>query len=166
EPERLDPKRHLRGKRLVALQLAVGHRLLYRHLDLALGMNAHRLQELADAHVEGVFVHGLPPAYFVCVVIAPSASLSVSSGSAFTLMARMSASVATVCGSFFTSMTATNWAAAPATRSRRARSAIRISISLLSMKPPVFCNAAVMKLSWVRCSILPAAITARGRAAG
>src|SRR5689334_1447960 len=69
----------------------------------------------------------------------------------------MSASVATVAGSLRTSITATNCAAAPATRNSRARSAMRISISLVSMKLPVFCVAAVISCAPVfEPSILPA----------
>src|SRR5689334_12743603 len=53
-----DRHRRLGGQLLVALEAAVGERLAHRLLDLALGGDAERLEEFADAGVEGVFVHG------------------------------------------------------------------------------------------------------------
>src|ERR1051325_6549393 len=51
----------LGGQLLVALEATVGERLAHRLLDLALGGDAERLEELADAGVEGVFVHRMTP---------------------------------------------------------------------------------------------------------
>src|SRR6185503_8260555 len=84
------------------------------------------------------------------------ASFSVSSVSAFTLSARISASVATFSGRLRLSITATNCAAAPATRRRRVRSDMSRSISLLSMKVVVSCIAVVMEAPGRESSILPA----------
>src|SRR5258708_24758095 len=149
ERDSVDGERHLRRQRLAALELAGGHRALDGALDLALRLHADHLEELADAHVEGIGVHARSPGdvyleFELAVDIEASASLRVSSESAFTLSARISASVATVPGRLLTSITATNCAAAPAARSSLARSAMRISISLLSMKLPVFCSVAVI----------------------
>src|SRR5258708_6375152 len=48
-------------QRLVAFELARLDRLPHRLLDFALAGDANDLQELADFHVECVFVHGTPP---------------------------------------------------------------------------------------------------------
>src|SRR5712691_9653313 len=47
------------GEFLVALDRAAGARLRHRLLDFALGVYADHFQELADAQVEGVFIHGV-----------------------------------------------------------------------------------------------------------
>jgi hypothetical protein len=53
-----DGDRRLRRKLFIALELAVGQRLPDCFLDLALRRNAKRLEELPDAGVEDVLVHG------------------------------------------------------------------------------------------------------------
>src|SRR6185295_1963008 len=60
-------ERHHRlgGEFFVALELALGERGAHRLLDLALGRDAQRLEEFADAVVEDVFIHDrLPLASF------------------------------------------------------------------------------------------------------
>jgi Phosphate-selective porin O and P len=51
----------LRGQRLVTLQTALGQGLAYRLLNLALGGDPERLEELADARIENVLVHDQLP---------------------------------------------------------------------------------------------------------
>src|SRR5512138_1778574 len=55
EPRHLE--RHMRGKRFAAADRAVLRGLQNRALDLALGVDADHFQELANAQIEGFFIH-------------------------------------------------------------------------------------------------------------
>src|SRR5262245_37572722 len=50
-------QRHRGREGFVALELALGNRLLHRFLDGELGVDAHGLEELADAHIQRFVVH-------------------------------------------------------------------------------------------------------------
>src|SRR5205814_255977 len=54
-----DLQGHLRRQRLAATERLGGEALGHRLLDLALRVDAHRLEELADAEVEGFLIHGV-----------------------------------------------------------------------------------------------------------
>src|SRR5512146_2358911 len=56
-----DRQAHVRGEAVAVLDRAAFHALRDRALDLALRADADHLQELADAQVERLFVHGASP---------------------------------------------------------------------------------------------------------
>ena len=129
---------------------------LDRDLDLALRVHADVLEELADAHVEGVRVHGCLRQ--AGVVIATERVLERVLGERVHALGEDLGlgrdRSRGACGSPSRRRTARR---RPATRSSFARSAMRISISLLSMKVPVFCVDAVMCCSSLsNPAILPA----------
>src|SRR3954466_6843645 len=81
ERDRADGELHARRKRLVAFQLAFSNRFLHRMFDLVLRADADGFQELADAHIEGFFVHaGSPRCGSECVVTGTNASPAFSHG--------------------------------------------------------------------------------------
>src|SRR5581483_826736 len=57
QPDGRNAERHLRREFLVAFEPAAGQGFGHRLLDLALRSHAGHFQELADAHVELLFVH-------------------------------------------------------------------------------------------------------------
>src|SRR3990172_5738757 len=61
EPDLVDGELHARGEALVILELAVGDGFGDGALDLGLRPDTDGFEELADAHVESLFVHGFSP---------------------------------------------------------------------------------------------------------
>src|SRR5262249_51360922 len=57
--QRADRDRRAGRQLFVALEAPIGERLAYCFLDLALGADTQSLEKLAQACVEGLFVHGL-----------------------------------------------------------------------------------------------------------